>query len=119
MHFKSNLFADCTIHNITAKRESRMLKCALDPGGIMLLAFIILFVIYALTFYWSTQNKGDLAGGLLIVLVPIFAVYYLGWMALLYCLAAAYLGTKAALKKQQRQRTLRTSFYEDGDQQQQ
>lgn len=85
----------------------------------MLLAFIILFLIYALTFYWSTLNKGDLAGPLLIILVPIFAVYYLGWMSLLYCLAAAYLGTKAALKKLQRQRTRRVSFYEDGNEPQQ
>jgi apolipoprotein N-acyltransferase len=96
-----------------------MLECALDPGGIMLLALIILFAMYALTFYWSTINRGDLAGPLLIILIPIFAVYYLGWMALLYCLAAAYLGTKAALKKIQRQRTLRTSFYEEGDDTQQ
>ncbi|HWT72748.1 MAG TPA: hypothetical protein VN361_11240 [Oxalicibacterium sp.] len=84
----------------------------------MLVAFIILFVFYGLTFYWATLNKGDLTGPLLIILVPLFAIYYLGWMSLLYCLAAAYLGTKAALKKQMRQRTLRVSFYEDGDQQQ-
>jgi hypothetical protein len=82
----------------------------------MLLAFIILFIIYGLTFYWATLNKGDLAGPLLIILVPLFAVYHLGWMALVYCLAAAYLGTKAALKKQLRQRTLRVSFYEDEEQ---
>jgi membrane protein implicated in regulation of membrane protease activity len=85
----------------------------------MLFAYIILFVVYAMTFYWSTLNKGDLAGALLIILVPLFAVYYLGWMALLYCLAAAYLGTKAGLKRQQRQRTLRVSFYEEGDEPQQ
>jgi membrane protein implicated in regulation of membrane protease activity len=85
----------------------------------MLLAYIILFVVYAMTFYWSTLNKGDLSGAFLIILVPLFAVYYLGWMALLYCLAAAYLGTKAGLKRERRQRTLRTSFYEDGDKPQQ
>lgn len=82
----------------------------------MLLAFILLFIVYAFTFYWSTLNKGDLAGALLIILVPLLAIHYLGWMSLIYCLAAAYLGTKAALKKQQRQRTLRVSFYEDGEQ---
>jgi membrane protein implicated in regulation of membrane protease activity len=85
----------------------------------MLFAYIILFVVYAMTFFWSTQNKGDLAGALLIILVPVFAVYYLGWMALLYCLAAAYLGTKAGLKREQRQRTLRVHFREDGDKPQQ
>ncbi|HTH45384.1 MAG TPA: hypothetical protein VL528_09890 [Oxalicibacterium sp.] len=85
----------------------------------MLIAFIILFIFYATTFYWATMNKGDLTGPLLIILVPLFAVYYLGWMALLYCLAAAYIGTKAALKKQLRQRTLRVSFQDDGDQTQQ
>jgi apolipoprotein N-acyltransferase len=92
---------------------------ARPEGEIMLIAFIILFIVYALTFYWATQNKGDLAGALLIILIPLFAVYYLGWMSLLYCLAAAYLGTKAGLKREQRQRTVRVSFYEDGDKPQQ
>jgi apolipoprotein N-acyltransferase len=85
----------------------------------MLLAFIGLFVIYALSHYWITLNRSDLGATLLVILLPFISVYYLGWMALIYCLAAAYLGTKAGLKKLQRQRSLRVSFYEEDKQQQQ
>ena len=81
----------------------------------MLLGFIGLFIIYALSHYWITLNKRDLGATLLVILLPFIGLYFLGWMALLYCVAAAYLGTKAGLKKLQRQRTLRVSFYEDGD----
>jgi apolipoprotein N-acyltransferase len=83
------------------------------PEDIMLLGFIGLFIIYALSHYWITMNKRDLGATLLVILLPFIGTYFLGWMALLYCLAAAYLGTKAGLKKLHRQRTLRVSFYED------
>lgn len=85
----------------------------------MLLGFIGLFIIYALSHYWITLNKRDLGATLLVILLPFVGCYFLGWMALVYCLAAAYLGTKAGLKKLHRQRTLQVSFYKDGDESQQ
>jgi apolipoprotein N-acyltransferase len=84
-------------------------------GNIMLPGFIGLFIVYALAHYWITMNKRDFGATLLVIALPFVGVYYLGWMALLYCLAAAYLGTKAGLKKLQRAQRLRTSFYEDTD----
>ena len=56
---------------------------------------------------------------MLVIVLPFVGVYYLGWMALLYCVLAAYLGTKAGLKKLHRTRTLRVSFYEGEDKPQQ
>jgi hypothetical protein len=85
----------------------------------MLLAFIGLFVVYALSHYWITLNRSDLGATLLVILLPFVGLYYLGWMALLNCVAAAYLGTKAGLKRIHRQRTVRASFYEDDKPQQQ
>jgi len=81
----------------------------------MLLGFIGLFIVYALSHYWITMNKRDFFATVLVIVLPFVGVYYLGWMALLYCLLSAYIGTKAGLKKLQRKRTLRVSFYEDGD----
>jgi hypothetical protein len=81
----------------------------------MLLKFIGLFIVYALAHYWITLNKRDFGATLLVITLPFIGVYFLGWMALLYCLASAYLGTKAGLKKLQRSKTLRVSFYEDGE----
>jgi len=81
----------------------------------MLPAFIGLFVVYALSHYWITLNRNDLAATLLVILLPFVGVYFLGWMALLYCLAAAYLGTKAGLKKVYRRQKLQVSFPQDAD----
>lgn len=81
----------------------------------MLLGFIGLFIVYALSHYWITLDRRDFFATVLVIVLPFVGVYYLGWMALLYCLLSAYLGTKAGLKKLQRTRTLRVSFYEDGD----
>lgn len=85
----------------------------------MLLKFIGLFIVYALAHYWITMNKRDFGATVLVITLPFVGLYFLGWMALLYCVLAAYLGTKAGLKKIQRQRTLRVSFYKDGDEPQQ
>lgn len=86
----------------------------------MLLAFVGLFIVYALSHYWITINKRDFFATVLVIVLPFVGVYYLGWMALLYCLLSAYLGTKAGLKKLQRAkpRPLRVSFYEDGNESQ-
>lgn len=81
----------------------------------MLLGFIGLFIVYALSHYWITLEKRDFFATVLVIVLPFVGVYYLGWMALLYCVLAAYLGTKAGLKKLHRSRTLRVSFYEDGE----
>ena len=81
----------------------------------MLLKFVGLFIVYGLAHYWITLNKRDFGATLLVIALPFIGVYFLGWMALLYCLASAYLGTKAGLKKLQRSKTLRVSFYEDGE----
>jgi apolipoprotein N-acyltransferase len=91
-------------------------------GNRMLLGFIGLFVVYGLSHYWITMNRRDFFATLLVIVLPFVGVYYLGWMALLYCLLSAYLGTKAGLKKLQklqRKKSVRVSFYEDGDQPQQ
>lgn len=82
----------------------------------MLLAFIGLFIIYAVAHYLITINRRDLFATILVIVLPFVGLYYLGWMALLYCVAAAYLGTKAGLKKLQRvPRVPRTSFYKDDE----
>ncbi|MES2026865.1 MAG: hypothetical protein V4448_15040 [Pseudomonadota bacterium] len=81
----------------------------------MLLGFIGLFIVYALSHYWITIEKRDFFATVLVIVLPFVGVYYLGWMALLYCVLAAYLGTKAGLKKLRRSRALRVSFYEDKD----
>jgi hypothetical protein len=83
----------------------------------MLLGFIGLFLVYAVVHYLITINRRDLFATILVIILPFIGLYYLGWMSLLYCLAAAYLGTKAGLKKLQRSRTLRTSFYKDDEEQ--
>ena len=71
----------------------------------MLLGFIGLFIVYALSHYWITIEKRDFFATVLVIVLPFVGVYYLGWMALLYCVLAAYLGTKAGLKKLHRTRT--------------
>lgn len=81
----------------------------------MLIAFIGLFIVYAIAHYLITINRRDLFATILVITLPFIGVYQLGWMALLYCLAAAYLGTKAGLKKLQRKQTLRTSFYTEDE----
>lgn len=81
----------------------------------MLIGFIGLFIVYAIAHYLITINRRDLFATILVIVLPFVGLYYLGWMSLLYCLAAAYLGTKAGLKKLQRARTLRTSFYKDDE----
>lgn len=81
----------------------------------MLIAFIGLFIVYAIAHYLITINRRDLFATILVIVLPFVGVYQLGWMSLLYCLAAAYLGTKAGLKKLQRKQTLRTSFYTEDE----
>lgn len=82
----------------------------------MLVPFIGLLIVYALSHYWITLNKRDFFSTVLVIVLPFVGLYYFGWQALLGCLAAAYLGTKAGLKKQQRkEKVVRTSFYEDGN----
>lgn len=82
----------------------------------MLIGFIGLFIVYAISHYLITINRRDLFATILVIVLPFLGLYYLGWMSLLYCLAAAYLGTKAGLKKLQRAtRTPRTSFYKDDE----
>ncbi|HWU97866.1 MAG TPA: hypothetical protein VN114_05095 [Oxalicibacterium sp.] len=84
----------------------------------MLLGFIGLFLVYAVAHYLITVDRRDLFATILVIVLPFVGLYYLGWMSLLYCLAAAYLGTKAGLKKLQRStRTVRTSFYKDDEEQ--
>jgi hypothetical protein len=84
----------------------------------MLLGFIGLFLVYAVAHYLITVDRRDLFATILVIVLPFVGLYYLGWMALLYCLAAAYLGTKAGLKKlQRRTRVVRTSFYKDDEEQ--
>lgn len=86
----------------------------------MLYGFIGLFIVYGLSHYWITLNKRDFFATVLVIVLPFLGVYYLGWMALLYCLLSAYLGTKAGLKKmQKKERVVRTAFYEDEDKPQQ
>ncbi|WP_293780072.1 hypothetical protein [uncultured Oxalicibacterium sp.] len=81
----------------------------------MLLGLIGLFIVYAISHYLITINRRDLFATILVIGLPFVGLYYLGWMSLLYCLAGAYLGTKAGLKKLQRDRPLRTSFYRDDE----
>lgn len=82
----------------------------------MLIGFIGLFIVYAISHYLITINRRDLFATILVITLPFVGLYYLGWMSLLYCLAGAYLGTKAGLKKLQRAaRTPRTSFYKDDE----
>lgn len=81
----------------------------------MLIGFIGLFITYAIAHYLITVDRRDLIATILVIALPFVGLYYLGWMSLLYCLAAAYLGTKAGLKKLHRSRTLRTSFYKDDE----
>lgn len=82
----------------------------------MLLPLIGLFVVYAISHYLITINRRDLFATILVIGLPFVGLYYLGWMSLLYCLAGAYLGTKAGLKKLQRAtHTVRTSFYTDDE----
>lgn len=82
----------------------------------MLIGFLGLFIVYAISHYLITINRRDLFATILVIVLPFVGLYYLGWMSLLYCLAAAYLGTKAGLKKLQRTtRTVRTSFYKDDE----
>ncbi|GGB97644.1 hypothetical protein GCM10007205_03650 [Oxalicibacterium flavum] len=81
----------------------------------MLLSLIGLFVVYAISHYLITINRRDLFATILVIGLPFVGLYYLGWMSLLYCLAGAYLGTKAGLKKLQRTKTLRTSFYTEDE----
>lgn len=82
----------------------------------MLLSLIGLFIVYAIAHYLITINRRDLFATILVIALPFVGLYYLGWMSLLYCLAGAYLGTKAGLKKLQRKpRTIRTSFYTEDE----
>ena len=81
----------------------------------MLLSLIGLFVVYAISHYLITINRRDLFATILVIGLPFVGLYYLGWMSLLYCLAGAYLGTKAGLKKLQRTKTIRTSFYTEDE----
>lgn len=85
----------------------------------MLLALIGLFVVYGISHYLITINRRDLFATILVISLPFVGLYYLGWMSLLYCLAGAYIGTKAGLKKLQRaQIQIRTSFYTEEEEQQ-
>ncbi len=82
----------------------------------MLIGFIGLFIVYAVAHYLITINRRDLFATILVIVLPFVGLYYLGWMSLLYCLASAYLGTKAGLKKLHRKpRVVRTSFYKDDE----
>lgn len=82
----------------------------------MLVPFIGLLIVYALSHYWITLNKRDFFSTVLVIVLPFVGLYYFGWQALFGCLVAAYVGTKAGLKKLQRkEKVIRTSFYEDGN----
>lgn len=82
----------------------------------MLIPFVGLLVVYVLAHYWITINKRDFFSTVLVIVLPFVGLYYFGWQALLGCLVAAYLGTKAGLKKLQRkEKVVRVSFYEDGN----
>ena len=78
----------------------------------MLRGLIGLFIVYGISHYLITLNRRDLFATILVIVLPFVGLYYFGWISLLYCLASAYLGTKAGLKKIQRAKNVpRTSFY--------
>ena len=81
----------------------------------MLIGYIGLFVVYALSHYWITLNKRDFFSTVLVIILPFVGMYYLGWRALVCCLLSAYIGTKWGLKKMQKKKTVRVSFYDDSD----
>jgi len=76
----------------------------------MLPGLIGLFIVYAIAHYLVTVNRRDLFATILVIILPFVGLYHFGWMALLYCLVSAYLGTKAGLKKLQRSQVPRVSF---------
>ena len=61
----------------------------------MLLGFIGLFIVYALSHYWITIEKRDFFATVLVIVLPFVGVYYLGWMALLYCVPVSYTHLRA------------------------